>query len=140
MADADPPLGGDFQGLTLGRRADPDGQLGVVEVHAPHESQFHTSNTVSCNFSLHMSADIREVFPVIRHTDVLRKRPMKPKLSAAKPSRKTKAKGRPVRRDNPQRITLYLALATKRKAYDIAVARRCSISRLVEELLDGCRL
>ncbi len=63
---------------------------------------------------------------------------MKPKLSAAKPSRKTNCKGRPVRKDNPQRITLYLALETKRKAYDIALARRCSISRLVEELVDNC--
>ena len=64
---------------------------------------------------------------------------MKPKLTPVKSRAKPNGKGRPVRMDNPQRITLYLALETKKRAYDIAVSRRCSISRLVEELLDGCK-
>jgi len=50
-----------------------------------------------------------------------------------------KKTGRPVRTDNPQKITLHLALEIKRRAYDIATARRCSISRLVEDLLQGCK-
>jgi hypothetical protein len=56
-------------------------------------------------------------------------------------ARKARAKktGRPVRTDNPQKITLHLALEIKRKAYDIATERRCSISRLVEDLLQGCK-
>jgi hypothetical protein len=47
--------------------------------------------------------------------------------------------GRPVRTDNPQKITLHLALELKRRAYDLACTRRCSISRLVEDLIAGCK-
>lgn len=48
--------------------------------------------------------------------------------------------GRPGRTDNPQRITLYLALETKRKAYEIATNRGCSISQIVEELIEECEV
>jgi hypothetical protein len=48
--------------------------------------------------------------------------------------------GRPVRMDNPQKITLHLALNLKRRAYDLACSRRCSISRLVEDLIEGCKV
>lgn len=59
------------------------------------------------------------------------------------PARRTAAKakiGRPVRMDNPQKITLHLALDLKRRAYDLACKRRCSISRLVEDLIGACKL
>jgi uncharacterized OsmC-like protein len=49
-----------------------------------------------------------------------------------------RAKGRPVRTDTPKRITLHLALDVKKKAVDLATARRCSISRLVEDLIHNC--
>lgn len=47
--------------------------------------------------------------------------------------------GRPVRNDNPQRITLHLALEIKRRAYELACQRRVSIGRLVEDLIAGCK-
>lgn len=63
------------------------------------------------------------------------------------PTRKSKAKspvsmrrcGRPVRNDNPQRITLHLALDIKRRAYELACGRRVSIGRLVEDLIADCK-
>jgi hypothetical protein len=65
------------------------------------------------------------------------KKPAAPKTAKArKPSYK---RGRPVRQDNPQKITLHLALEIKRKAFDLATARRCSIGRLVEDLIAACR-
>lgn len=51
---------------------------------------------------------------------------------------KTKTTGRPVRTDNPQKLTLRVALKTKRRAFLLATARRCSIGRLVEDLIDAC--
>ena len=47
--------------------------------------------------------------------------------------------GRPARQDNPQKITLHLALQIKRKAFDLATNRRCSIGRLVEDLIAACK-
>ena len=53
---------------------------------------------------------------------------------------KAKPTGRPVRLDNPQRITLRLALGSKQRAFELATTRRCSIGRLVEDLIEGCPL
>ncbi|NDG73295.1 MAG: hypothetical protein EBY32_18725 [Proteobacteria bacterium] len=50
-----------------------------------------------------------------------------------------KTAGRPARQDDPQKITLHLALEIKRKAFDLATARRCSIGRLVEDLIAACK-
>ena len=47
--------------------------------------------------------------------------------------------GRPAHQDNPQKITLHLALVIKRKAFDLATTRRCSIGRLVEDLIAACK-
>jgi hypothetical protein len=60
------------------------------------------------------------------------RKPSEPRLATAK-------RGRAVRRDNPQTLTLHLALEFKRRAFDLATARRCSISRLVEDLIAACR-
>ena len=74
---------------------------------------------------------------------------MKPRVkkavAARKPSSKAATKlalfkrGRPVRQDDPQKITLHLALEIKRKAFDLATSRRCSIGRLVEDLISACK-
>ena len=61
-----------------------------------------------------------------------------------KPAREAASKvafklGRPARQDNPQKITLHLALQIKRKAFDLATNRRCSIGRLVEDLIAACK-
>ena len=65
---------------------------------------------------------------------------MTTKKTKDKPPVRRKAKiGRPVRTDNPQKITLHLALDLKRRAYDLACKRRCSISRLVEDLIGACK-
>lgn len=66
------------------------------------------------------------------------------KVVARKPARKTATKvlfkrGRPARQDNPQKITLHLGLEIKRRAFDLATARRCSIGRLVEDLIAACK-
>jgi hypothetical protein len=67
------------------------------------------------------------------------------KTAARKPARKTATKvalfkrGRPARQDNPQKLTLHLALEIKRRAFDLATARRCSIGRLVEDLIAACK-
>lgn len=47
--------------------------------------------------------------------------------------------GRPVRMDAPQKTTIHLALEMKRKAFDLACQRRCSIGRLIEDLIAGCK-
>jgi hypothetical protein len=46
-------------------------------------------------------------------------------------------RGRPTRKDNPQRINLILAGRIKKKAYLAATERRVSISRLVEDLIEA---
>jgi hypothetical protein len=66
------------------------------------------------------------------------------KAVARKPAREAASKvafklGRPARQDNPQKITLHLALVIKRKAFDLATTRRCSIGRLVEDLIAACK-
>lgn len=67
------------------------------------------------------------------------------KTAARKPTRMAATKvaifkrGRPARQDDPQKITLHLALEIKRKAFDLATARRCSIGRLVEDLIAACK-
>ena len=48
-------------------------------------------------------------------------------------------RGRPQRQDNPQKITLHLGMEYKRRAFDLATARRCSIGRLVEDLIAACK-
>jgi hypothetical protein len=48
-------------------------------------------------------------------------------------------RGRPQRQDNPQKTTLNIAPAIKAKAFDLATARRCSIGRLVEDLIAACK-
>lgn len=47
---------------------------------------------------------------------------------------------RPDRTDNPQRLTLYLALETKRKAYELVTIRGCSMSQLAEGLIVECEV
>jgi hypothetical protein len=75
----------------------------------------------------------------------IRKARVKKPAPARKPASKAATKlalfkrGRPVRQDDPQKITLHLALEIKRKAFDIATARRCSIGRLVEDLIAACK-
>lgn len=65
------------------------------------------------------------------------------KAVARKPAREAAValfkRGRPARQDNPQKITLHLALQIKRKAFDLATTRRCSIGRLVEDLIAACK-
>jgi hypothetical protein len=41
--------------------------------------------------------------------------------------------------DAPQKTTIHLALEIKRKAFDLACQRRCSIGRLIEDLIAGCK-
>ncbi len=48
-----------------------------------------------------------------------------------------KAKGRPTRTDQPQRMTLYLALSTKVKLYRLATQRGMSMGRTVEALIEA---
>jgi hypothetical protein len=59
--------------------------------------------------------------------------------NGAKKTAQSFKRGRPVRQDNPQKITLHLALEIKRKAFDLATARRCSIGRVVEDLIAACK-
>jgi len=65
------------------------------------------------------------------------------KTVARKPAAAAKValfkRGRPARQDKPQKITLHLALQIKRKAFDLATNRRCSIGRLVEDLIAACK-
>jgi len=67
------------------------------------------------------------------------------KTVARKPAGEAAAKvalfkrGRPARQDKPQKITIHLALQIKRKAFDLATNRRCSIGRLVEDLIAACK-
>jgi hypothetical protein len=74
---------------------------------------------------------------------IKQKRVAKPAISRS--AREAAAKvtlykrGRPARQDNPQKITLHLALQIKRKAFDLATERRCSIGRLVEDLITACK-
>jgi predicted HicB family RNase H-like nuclease len=37
-----------------------------------------------------------------------------------------------------KRLTLRLSLESKRKAHSIAIASNCSVSRVIEELLNNC--
>jgi len=75
----------------------------------------------------------------------IRKERVKKTAPARKPSSKAATKlalfkrGRPARQDDPQKITLHLALEIKRKAFDLATCRRCSIGRLVEDLIAACK-
>lgn len=57
-----------------------------------------------------------------------------------KPPAESNGVGRPGRTDNPQRLTLYLSLETKRKAYELATIRGCSMSQIVEELIEECEV
>ena len=73
----------------------------------------------------------------------MRKKALKATARGATKLKKTgalkTALGRPVRMDAPQKTTIHLALALKRKAFDLACQRRCSIGRLIEDLIAGCK-
>jgi hypothetical protein len=77
----------------------------------------------------------------IRKTRVTKVVARKPARAAASKASKVALfkRGRPARQDNPQKLTLHLALEIKRKAFDLATARRCSIGRLVEDLIAACK-
>ena len=70
----------------------------------------------------------------VKNTALTRKSPRKAATKLALFKR-----GRPTRQDNPQKITLHLAMEIKRKAFDLATVRRCSIGRLVEDLIAACK-
>jgi hypothetical protein len=46
------------------------------------------------------------------------------------------AKGRPLRTDRPQRMTLHLALSTKLKLFRLASQQRRSMSQIVDALIE----
>jgi len=69
----------------------------------------------------------------------MRKKALKKTTRGATKLKKTGALGRPVRMDAPQKTTIHLALEMKRKAFDLACQRRCSIGRLIEDLIAECK-